>query len=99
MLHRFLAVLRGVADVIAGRALDRGKPLAKPRDDFLRVVKAQGRLREEGKLARIFDFEGIHGGDGVHHQSAVGSFAGSANDFLVVFVADQDNGAPFAREF
>jgi len=40
LLDRFLAVLRGVTNVVAGRTLDEGEFLAQPGNDFLRVVKA-----------------------------------------------------------
>ncbi len=98
LLDRFLAVLRGIANIVARRPLDEGEFLAQARHNFLRVVKAQGRLRKEGELAGIVDFESIHGGYGIHHDGAVRRFARGADDLLMVAMADQDNGAFFARK-
>ena len=75
---------------------DRREFLAQARDDFLGVVEAQRRLRQERKLFGIVDFQSVHGGDGVHHDGAIRGFAGSADDFLVIAVADQNDGALFA---
>jgi hypothetical protein len=47
----------------------------------------------------MVDFEGVHGFHGIDNDGAVGSFAGSADNFLMVFMADQDNGLVFSREF
>jgi len=30
-------------------------------------------LREEGELARVVDLKRIHGGNGIHHNGAVGA--------------------------
>ncbi len=79
--------------------MDGGKLLAQTRHDFLRVVETQRGLRQERKLLRIFDFQRVHGGDGIHHDGAVRSFAGSADNFLMVLVTDQNDGALFAGEF
>jgi hypothetical protein len=43
--------------------------------------------------------ESLHGGDGVHDDGAVGSFAGGADNFLMVPMADENDGALFAGEF
>ncbi len=94
----FLTILCCVADVVAGGALDRREFLAKARDDFLGVVEAQRRLREERKLFGIVDFERVDGVHRIDDDGAIGSFAGGADDFLVIFVADQNNGALFARK-
>jgi len=95
----FLTILRGVADVVALGADDFGEFLAEAGDDFLRVVKAQGRLREEREFFGIGNFEGVYGFDGIHNDGAVGSFAGCADDFLMILVSDQDDGAILAGEF
>src|SRR5205823_9743776 len=47
---------------------------------------------------RILDFERVHGGYGVHDQGAVRSLAGGSDDFLVVPMTNQDNGALLARK-
>ena len=98
LLDSFLPILRGVADIVARRANDLGKALAEAGHNFLRVVKTKRRLREERKPLRIFDPQRIDRGDRVDYQCAVWRFTRSADDFLVVLVADQDDGALLARE-
>ena len=95
----FLAILCGVADVVTCGALYCRESLAKAGDNFLGIVQTECRLREERKLVGLGDFQGVHGGDGIHDDGAVRGFAGSAHDFLVVAVADQNDGALFAGEF
>jgi len=90
-----MAILGGVANVIAGGADDFGKTLAKTAYDFLRVIQAEGCLREKGELIWIFDLQRVHSGDRIDNEGSVGSFAGGANDFLVILVADQNDGALF----
>ncbi len=98
LLDGFLTVLRSVANIVAGRTLDEWKFLAQPRDNFLRVIEAQSRLRKEGELAGVVDFESIHGGNGVHHDGTVRRFPRGADNFLMVAMTDQDNGALFTGE-
>src|SRR5439155_2194755 len=93
-----LAILRGVADVVALGADDLGELLAETSDDFLRVVQAQSGLGEEREFIGIAHFELVYGFDRIHDDGAVGRFAGSADDFLMVFVADKNDGAVFASE-
>jgi hypothetical protein len=99
LLDSFLPILRCVTNVIAGRPDDFGKALAEAGDNLLGVVEAEGGLREEGKLIRILDHKSIDGRDGIDNQGAVRSFAGCADDFLVVLMADENDGAFFASEF
>ena len=95
----FLAILGGVANVIAFRADNFRELLAEAGDDFLRIVKAKRSLCQKGEFFWVVHFELVHGLDRIDHDCAVGRFAGSANDFLVVFVSDQDDGAILARKF
>src|SRR5256885_11399612 len=83
-LDGFLAILGGVANIIAGRAFDGREPLTQTCDDFLRVIETQRCLREERELLRVMDLQRIDSGYGVHDNGAVGRLAGRADDFLMV---------------
>src|SRR5262249_3565703 len=98
LLDRFLAILRRVANVVTRGSLYRWEFLTETRNDFLRVVEAEGRLRKERKLLRVFDFERVDGVHRIDDDRAIGSFAGRADDFLMVLVADQNNGALLTRK-
>src|SRR5262249_10323542 len=76
-----------------------GKLLAEAANYFLCVVKAQRRLSKEGEAIGVVNFELVDGSDRIDHDGAIRSLAGSAHDFLVVLVADKNDGALFAGEF
>src|SRR5207245_5031329 len=95
LLARFLAGLGGVAYVVAGWTLDKRKLLPQPRDNFLRVVEAQGRLSKEREFVGVFDFESVHSGYGIYHNGAIRGLTGGTHDLLMVPVADENNGALF----
>src|SRR5262249_16059764 len=56
-------------------------------------------LRKESKFFRIADFELVDRFDGIDDDSPIGSFAGGSDNFLVILVANQNDGAVLAREF
>ena len=99
LLDRFLAVLRGIANVVTCGPLDRRELLAQARHDFLRIIEAQSRLRKERQLLGIIDFQRVHGLHGVHHDGAVRGFSRRSHNLLLVSVPDENNGALFTREF
>ncbi len=56
-------------------------------------------MRKKRELVRIVDFEFVHGGNRIDNDSAVRRFTGRANNFLMIFVANQDDGAIFTGKF
>ena len=96
LLDCFLAVLRGVADVVRSGSTNRRKTLAKAGHNFLRVVQTERGLCEKRQMLGVVHVERIHGLDGIHHESAVGRLPRCADNLLMVAVADQDDSALFA---
>ncbi len=90
--------MRGVADIIGSRASDARETLAEASDDFLCIVKGQSGLGEVGEAFGVRNLEVIHFLDGANDDGAVRGFAGGAYDFLVVAMADEDEGAAFASK-
>ena len=99
MFDSLLTILCGIADVVALRADDFGEFLPETSHDFLRIVKTERGLREECQLFGIIHFESVHCLHGIDDDGAVRSFAGGANNFLMVFVADQNDGTVLTGEF
>ena len=73
--------------------------MAELRHDFLRVVERKSGLGEKREAIGIRNNELVHFFDAADHDGLIGRFAGGADDFLVVAVADQQQSAAFAREF
>jgi len=73
--------------------------VAKLRDDFLSVVQRKSGLREKREPIRVRDHQLVHFLDAADDDSLIGRFAGGADNFLMVAMADEDQRAAFAREF
>ena len=99
MLDRFLAVLRGIADIIRSRSLNVWKTFAQARDNFLRVVKAECGLGQKRQPLRIINLESIHGFDAIHYNRLLRGLARRPYNFLMIAVADQDYRSSFPRNF
>ena len=93
-LHRQLAVLRGIADVVARRVLQGGEPRAQPGHDVLGFVEAERGLGDVADLERVGHLEPVHVGEGLHNLGALRSFAQGTCHLVVVPVSDQDDGIP-----
>ena len=96
LLHRVLAVLGRVADVLPGRALEGRIALLQHPDDLARLVHRQGGLRQvrERPVRREIDHARLR--LGLHQHGAVRRLAARALDLLVPGVADQHDG-PIVR--
>src|SRR2546423_11734026 len=97
LLDCLLAILRSVANIVAGRTFDGWESLAEARDNFLCVVETQRGLRQERKFFRIIDLKSVDSGNGIDHDGAIGGFTGGADNFLVIAMPNQNNGALFSR--
>lgn len=86
-----LAVGGGVADVAAGRLFDVGKRLLEGVDDDGGVVGAEGGLREVDEFVCVFDVQMGNVFGRLDDLRRVRGFAAGADDFLVVFVAYEQN--------
>ena len=64
-------------------------------DDDVGVVDAQGCLGEIGDLVGVGDVEALDVVGGLDEDHLVGGFAHGADDLVVAFVADQDDGVAF----
>ena len=92
----FLAVLSRVADVVFGGIGDIGEFFPERGDHDIGVVDAQGCLGEVGDLVGVRHVEPFDVFGGFDQDHLVGGFAHGADDFVVAFVADQDDGVAFA---
>ena len=93
-----LAVLGGVADVIA-RGGDQARKAPPERvDDHVSVIDTQSRLCDHGDTVGVCDFDPLgllHGSD---QLSSVRDFAHSADDLFMTFVSNKDDGTAFSGE-
>ena len=73
-----------------------GEALAEAGNNFLGVIQTQSGLGQKRELLGLFDnYSASTAAMESTTTVPVRSFAGGANDFLMVFVADQDDGATF----
>ena len=91
LLHRHLAVLRGVADVVARRVLQRREPLAQPAHRLHRLVDAERGLGEPDHLVGVAHRHRVDRVRAVDELHVVGRLARRALDLLVARVADQQD--------
>ena len=97
-LDRHLAVLGGVADVIARRVLQRGEPFAQPRHGLHGLVDAERGLRQPDDLARVAHGDVVDPVGSVHQLHMVGGLTGGADDLFVALVADKEDVVVLAGE-
>ena len=98
-LHRFLAILRRIANIIRSRPGNRRKPLAQPRHNFLRVIKRQRSLRQKRQPLGIGNFEHVNFFHAANHQRLLRRLARGADNFLVIFMPNQNQRPALARKF
>ena len=96
VLHRGLAVLRRIADVLRVRPFDVGKTLAQRLDHVRGFVEAQRGLGQIGYAVRIGHVQVVHIFGRIHHLRDQRSFAQRADDFIVIAMADEDERVAFA---
>ena len=92
LLDGGLAVGGGVADVFLGGGFDAGVFGFEGGDDGFGIVEGESGLREVGDFVVGGDFELLDVGGVFDDFDVVGSFAEGADDFVVVLVADEDDG-------
>ncbi|SIC06646.1 Uncharacterised protein [Mycobacteroides abscessus subsp. abscessus] len=97
-LHRDLAVLGGVADVVTGRVLQRRKALTQALHRLHGLVDAQRRLGQPNDLVLVTHRDVVHRVGAVDQLYVVGRLTGGADDFLMAFVADEQNVEVVTRE-
>ncbi len=73
--------------------------MAELRHDLLSVVERMRGLGEKREAIGIRNDKLIHFFDAADDDGLIGRFARGTDDFLVVAVSDQEQGAAFAREF
>ena len=98
LLDGELAVLSGVADVVAGRIHQQGKLCPQPVDGLQRFIDTEGGLAQPGHTGRISQFEV---GDLVgrfHHCDVVRRLARGAFDLFMTRVPDEQNVQSLAGE-
>ena len=95
LFDRILTVLRGIADVVLRRADHLRKFLPQDIEDLTRVIDAQGRLRENGYLVRVRNVNLLGFGAAADNPDAVGRFAARADDFIVIFMTDENDPISF----
>ena len=91
LLDGHLAVGGGVADVVAGRILQRREALLQQPDRFHRFIHAQRGLRKPDDLFRVPDRHFVHFVRAVDDLDVLGGFTGGSFNFLVAVVADQED--------
>ena len=101
LLDRILAVLRGIADVLAPRRRQLREAPAQRRDDFRGVIDRERRLGDERQALRVAHLQLRHVGGALHQVDAPArrriEASHGAFDLRVPRVADEDDVAAFAR--
>ena len=97
-LDRDLAVLGGVADVVAGRVLQFGETFAQPLHGLHGLVDRQRGLRQPDHLVLVADGDVVDRARAVDELHVVGRLAGGADDLFVAFVTDQQDVVVVAGE-
>ena len=92
----FLPVLRRVADIVFRGIGDSREFFPEGGDHDVRIVDAQGRLGKVGNFSGIWYFEAFDVFGCFDEDHLVGRLAHCADDFVVPFVADQDDGVAFS---
>ena len=87
--HGYLAVFRGIADVLRVGAGDVREFELERVDDVARFVKAESGLRQIGDAIWIGDLKRLNFGDIRNDLGDFRCFAESAFDFVVVAMADE----------
>ena len=90
-LDRALAVLGGVADVVAGRVLQSREPLPQLGDGLQRLVDAEGGLRQPDDFALVAHGHAVDTLGAVDQLDVIGRLAGGADDLFVALVPDQQD--------
>ena len=93
-----LAVLGGVADVVARRSDQVRKAPPERVDDHVRVVDAQSRLGDHGDAVGVRDFDLLRLLHRSDQLSSRRNFAHRADDLFMTLVSNQDDGTTFAGE-
>src|SRR5579863_1821832 len=86
-----LAVLGRIADILRFRSANHGESFFQTRDDIFGFIQTQRRLSEVGNMRRVVDVEGVHVFDRFDEDHLRRRLAQSADHFVVILVADQDN--------
>ena len=97
-LHRVLAVLRGVADVLLLGLAHGGKARLHRGEDLGRVVDRQRRLRHHGEAPGPRHLRARHVGHVLDEEDALAELAHRALDLGMALVADHDELVAFARQ-
>jgi hypothetical protein len=97
-LHRHLAVLGGVADILRGRALNQREALFEALDDVARFIQAERGLGQIADARGVGQFEAVDILHGLHQVAACGTFAQRADHLVVILVADEHDAETVARE-
>ena len=98
LLDGELAVLGGVADVVARRVEQVREPLPDGVDGGHRLVDRERRLREPGDLLGVAHDDPGDVVGALHELDVLGSLTGGALDLLVTLVADQQDVVVVAGE-
>ena len=93
-----LAVLGGIADVIARRILDIRELLTEHADGIHGLVHGQGGLGEPDQLGALGELQGVHIGLSIDQVDHVWGLARGAFHFLVSVVADQHDLVALTRK-
>ncbi len=91
LLDRELPVLGGVADVVAGRVLQRREPLTQATHRLHRLVDRQGGLGQPDDLLRVADGDVGDVIGSVDQGDVLGRLTGGAHDLLVALVTDEQD--------
>ena len=88
-----LTVLGCITNVLGLRADDFGKALQQARDDFFGFVQPEGGLSEIGHAVGILEgWRRSTSADIGYENGAFGCFTEGADDFVVIAVANEDDG-------
>ena len=98
MLDRDLAIFGGIANILRGGTFDVGEFLLEGGDDVFGFVEAERGLGEKGDAVRIGNGERLYLLGIADYLGYERSLAESADDFVVVVVADEDEGITFLGE-
>ena len=89
VFDRYLAILRGVADVLGMGSDNFGELCLEGVDNVPRFIEAQGGLRKVGNPFRIWDLQGCDFFYRGNHLGHFGSFAEGALNLVVIAMPDQ----------
>src|SRR5207244_12085858 len=93
-----LAILGGIADIVARRADNLRETAAEGANDHLGVVHAERRLREVGNLGAGRKVERLRLYLVLHQADAARRLADRAGDLVMPLVTDEEDGVPLPGE-